>query len=93
MRQIYMVKEEAAKNFEISTLVKRSCNIWVRNVCNYFLSDVQAFEQKGTQNLGSKQPILLLIRTSDYNVKVTIIVLVTKALSTLSRYTRNLQYT
>ena len=44
-----------------------------KNGCNYFLSDVHAFEQKNTQNMGSRQPILLLFRTSDYNVTIMII--------------------
>ena len=56
-----------------------------------FLSHVHAFEQKDTQNLGSKQPILLLFRTSDYNVANTITNLVTKTLCTLNKCTKNFQ--
>ena len=62
-----------------------------KNVCNYFLLDVHAFEPKSAQKLGSRQPTILLICTSGYNIAIAIINLVPKALFTLSRYTGNLQ--
>ena len=85
MRQI-MAKEKAANKILRSTLLKHSRNIRVRMYANHFLSDANTFEQKSTQNLGSRQPILLLIYTSDYNVTITIIILVTKGFFTHSRY-------
>ena len=71
------------------------------NVCNYFVSHVHALEQKSTQNLGSRRPMLLFICTIDYNVvwgKIyynvakTINNLVAKPFCALRRYAKNLQY-
>ena len=67
----YGERKAANKILKSLFLIKPPRIIRVRMyICNYFLLHVHAFEQKGTQNLCSRRPILLLIRTSDYNVHV-----------------------
>ena len=56
-----------------------------KNLCNYFLPHIHAFEQKSTPTWGFRYLILWLIRTSDYNAASTIINLVTETFCTLTK--------